>query len=238
MNNRTTNEWIPGITRQGPATPSGLRLGEILIATDQITPDQLRETLEAQRVSGKRIGDILVESGCLEPQQVSCALTLQKSLMTAVLLALLSVAPAADAVSNGCLQQGADPTGLALNNKPQTLTFLRVIYQTSEIVITQADITRGYVDVPVAAKMEIQNNNLSGYLIVFGGLNGPFKEAAVEGLGKEIRITSAGGWIAEPYNGRDPFIIELSYKFILSENAYPGTYAWPLTISVSPIIPV
>jgi len=75
-------------------------------------------------------------------------------------------------------------------------------------------------------------------LLVFEGLDGPFKEVVIKGLGDEVTINSDGGWVAQPYNGRDPVMIELSYKFILSEKAMPGTYTWPLILYASPIIPV
>ena len=120
----------------------------------------------------------------------------------------------------------------------QRLTSLKVILQTQELVITQADILRGYIEVSSAEHIEIQNNNLAGYLLVFEGLNGLFKEVVIKGLGDEVTINSDGGWIAQPYNGRDPVIIELSYKFVLSDKAKAGTYRWPLVVYASPIMQV
>jgi hypothetical protein len=34
---------------------------------------------------------------------------------------------------------------------------------------------------------------------------------------------------------RGPNTVDLSYRFILSEDAKPGTYAWPLTLSTQPV---
>jgi hypothetical protein len=72
---------------------------------------------------------------------------------------------------------------------------------------------RPLIDIPVAAHIEIQNNNLSGYLVVFEGLSEPFKEVIVKCLGKEVQVSSNGGWISQPYNGRDPLMVELSTQF-------------------------
>jgi hypothetical protein len=239
----TRNELDAVLTfqeHQNKKIPGGLRIGELMVATGQITREQLKDSLTRQELSKKKLGDILVEAGYIKPEQISHGLNLQEKLLTAALAAVLSLAPLSNAFS-------ADPSSydiIAENNKTalaeeiKTLTALDVVFRTHELVITQADILRGYIDIPVAEKIVIQNNNLAGYLVFFKGLNSPFKEVIIKGLEKEIRINSESGWITQPYNGRDPVTIELSYRFIFSEDAKPGTYAWPFTISVSPVIPV
>jgi hypothetical protein len=225
---------------QDDKTPSRLRLGEILVATGQISRGQLEDSLAQQRLSQKKIGAILVEAGHLNPQQLSHGLNLQKKLLIAALTALMSLVPFTGALSADPASENPDTksTRTTITEEIQRLTSLKVLLQTQELVITQADILRGYIEINSAEHIEIQNNNLSGYLLVFDGLNGLFEEVIVKGLGDEITINSDGGWVAQPYNGRDPVIIELSYKFILSDKARPGTYTWPLILYASPIIQV
>jgi len=225
---------------QGTETQNRLRLGEILVATSHISPIQLRESLAQQRHSRKNLGDILLEAGYIDSQQLFHGLNLQKKLLAAVLSALISLVPISGALYADSLKDDSatKSSRTALTEEVQRLTSIKVVFQTQELVITQADILRGYVEIRSAEHIEIRNNNLSGYLLVFEGLNGLFKEVIVKGLGDEISITSDGGWVAQPYNGRDPLMIELSYKFILSEKAQPGTYTWPLMVYASPIIQV
>lgn len=225
---------------QGTEIQNRLRLGEIFVATSQISPIQLRDSLDQQRRSKKKIGDILLEAGYIDSQQLSYGLNLQKKLLTAVLSALISLVPISGALyADSSKEDSATKSSrTAITEEVQRLTSLKVVFQTQELVITQADILRGYVEIRSAEHIEIQNNNLSGYLLVFEGLNGLFKEVIVKGLGDEVSITPDGGWVAQPYNGRDPLMIELSYKFILSEKAQPGTYTWPLIVYASPIIQV
>jgi hypothetical protein len=220
--------------------PGLLRLGEILVATNQISRDQLNIAISKQKLSRKNIGDILIEEGYIHSQQLSHGLNLQNKLLKAALVAVLSLAPLSNVQSAESIPQDTTSrsTIITAAEATQTHTALKVVRQTSELIITYADILRGYIDIPVAAHVEIRNENLAGYLIVFEGLGGPFQEVLVKGLGGEVKINSNSGWITQPYNGRDPVMVELSYRFILSENAKPGTYAWPLTISVSPILPV
>ncbi|MEW6066996.1 MAG: hypothetical protein AB1610_01670 [Nitrospirota bacterium] len=163
-------------------------------------------------------------------------LKLQNRLLKSVLVSLLFFVPISHINSAEPTLENTLKTAMAEEIKVHTA--LKIVFQTPELIITPADIIRGYIDIPDAVHAEIQNNNLAGYLIVFEGLGEYFKEAVVKGLGKDTIISSNGGWIAQPYNGKDPVMIELSFRFILSENITPGTYAWPLSISVSPIIPV
>jgi hypothetical protein len=225
---------------QETGTPRSLKLGKILVATKQITRKQLKDSLAQQRHSKKKIGNILLEAGHINPQQLSYGLNLQKKLLSAVLSALISLVPISGALyADSTKEDSATKSSRSTITKEiQRLTSLKVVFQTQELVITQADIRRGYVEIQSAEHIEIQNNNLSGYLLVFEGLNGLFKEVVVNGLGDEVSITSDGGWVTQPYNGRDPVMIKLSYKFILSEKAQPGTYTWPLIVYASPIIQV
>lgn len=226
--------------RQGTENQSRLRLGELLVYTKQISREQLEDSLAQQRISRKKIGDILVEAGHINYQQLSYGLNLQKKLLTAVLTALLSLVPLTDSIFADTITEdtSSKTTRTIITEEIQRLTSLKVVFQTQELVITQADILRGYVEIQAAEHIEIQNNNLSGYLLVFEGLKGPFKKVVIKGLGDEVTINPDGGWVAQPYHGRDPIMIELSYRFILSEKARPGTYTWPLILYASPIIPV
>jgi hypothetical protein len=68
-----------------------LRLGELLAATGQIIRGQLEDVLKLQKVSKKKIGELLVEAGYAEPEQIIHGLMLQQKLVTAALVAALSM---------------------------------------------------------------------------------------------------------------------------------------------------
>jgi hypothetical protein len=150
-------------------------------------------------------------------------------LLTVVLISIFSM------VSFSTARAAED---LAISGSLETHTALKIVFLTSELVITPSDILQGYIDIPAAAQIEIRNYNLAGYLIVFKGLSGPFREVRIEGLEQEVVVTAHGGEIAQSYQGRDPLMARLKYRVILSDKAKPGKYPCPLTISVSPIIVV
>jgi len=66
----------------------------------------------------------------------------------------------------------------------------------------------------------------------------PFQKVIVKGFEQDVIVDIYGGSVIQPYHGRDPLLLELSYRLVLSKKIRPGTYAWPLTIAISPIIPV
>lgn len=68
-----------------------LLLGEILVATDIISRDQLSNALTEQRLTKRQIGDILVEAGYAKPNQIQEALKIQGKLVSAALVAMLSL---------------------------------------------------------------------------------------------------------------------------------------------------
>lgn len=224
--------------KQGRTRPAEgkLRLGELLVASGQITRRQLDDALQKQKRSKKKIGEILVEEGLVKPQHVDRILGMQQKLVTAALVAALSLSGAVIAKKShatGPAKTGSAKVIVTAHVMPHVK--LKVLTQRSELVVTNADIARGYVDIPLASRIEVKNNNPSGYLLVFEGFGGPMnfiKGVHVKGGGREVYIESAG-WITQPFT-RAPVSMQLSYRFVLSKNARPGTYAWPLTISARP----
>jgi hypothetical protein len=213
----------------GPSSER-LRLGEILVATGQITRAQLDAALERNRNSPKKIGDLLVEAGDLRPDQVDRGLRLQKQLVTASLVAVLSLASGASAQDILRSGSGSSSMGIAVTARVEARATLRVLWQQARIAITDADILRGHVDVRSATRIEVRNNSLQGFILVFEGTDGPFREYYVRGLGREVQLGAGGGFAPMPY-AQQPVVLELSYRFILDKEIRAGVYDWPLALS-------
>lgn len=215
-----------------------LLLGELLIAARQITRTQLDEALKKQRHSNKKIGEILLEEGHVESQQIDRILKLQQKLVTAALVASLSLAgpviPRKAYSTNAPQTPGS--AKLMVKAHVASRVKLRVVNQLAELVISNTDVARGYVDVPRGSRIEVSNNDPAGCLLVFEGFGGPMnfiKGVHVKGGGREVYIELAG-WVVQPF-ARAPVNLDLSYRFVLAKDARPGTYVWPLTISARPV---
>jgi len=84
---QTVSQWLPGgasadgMTVQSavPARDDGEidKLGEILVANDLITVEQLREAIEAQAKTGRRLGQVLVDQGKVSEDDIAWALSNQ-----------------------------------------------------------------------------------------------------------------------------------------------------------------
>jgi hypothetical protein len=217
---------------EAPASDK-LRLGEILVATGQVTRDQLEDVLNRQKRSKKKIGDLLVEAGYVQPHQIDRSLRLQQKLVTAALVAALSLSQAMVA-GEAYAGSPAVTAKIGMTATVREHTSIQVLNQARELVITNADIQRGYLEVPSATRISVKSNNQAGYLLTFEAMNGPyslFSSVNVLVGGKEVQLSSnGGGWVPQPYV-RGGVTQDVTYRFSLSKNTQPGTYDWPLMIS-------
>jgi len=86
-------------------TTPALRLGEMLIARNQIQKDELERALELQKERGDKLGKILVDMGFLAARDVLAALSEQLSIPLAVLDSPPPAAPEIDGLSARFMRQ-------------------------------------------------------------------------------------------------------------------------------------
>jgi len=123
---------------------------------------------------------------------------------------------------------------MSVSVQVQARTLLNVESQPPSLVLTEADLARGYVEVPAVSRIRVRSNDPNGYLLAFDVTEGPFTAIEVTGLGPAARISANGGWLARPFTGTQPVTSELTYRFLLASNVQPGTYAWPVSLSARP----
>ena len=157
---------------------------------------------------------------------------LQKKLVRAALIAtvaLLSV----PAVRLPDVVAGSFSTSVHVNAIVLARTQIKPLQQPTTLVVTDADVRQGYVEVIGASLFEIWNNNPAGCVLTFASGDFPFREAAVTVMGREIIIYPGGGMVTLSILGRQQ--IALNYRFFLTSDAEPGTYSWPLYVSANPL---
>ena len=215
---------------KGPEAPTRLRLGELLIAAKYITREQLEDSLKKQQKTKKKLGEILVESGLVDTKAIAWGIRLQEMLVKAALIAALSLAtiPSAAVVEAGSFSTAVHVSAVVLARAD-----LNIIKQPAELVLTDADVRRGYVEVDAVSMLELKSNSRAGCLLSFSAHGLPFKEASVNVMGRVVVLGQGGGLITLPVMGRTT--VELSYRFVLARGTEPGTYEWPFSLSVSPL---
>ena len=112
---------------------------------------------------------------------------------------------------------------------------LKVLAQPTSVVITAADIARGYVDVAAPAQVSIQSNSRDGYMLMFASEGEFLHQTLVRGLGNDVQLSAGGGGVMRSADGRGmaKATLDLGFRFLLSESARQGVYAWPLRLSVA-----
>ena len=210
--------------QQTPSAPASFRLGDILVASGHITSEQLGETLEQQKHSDKKIGELLVERGYTEQNHIDHGIRLQNVLVSAALAATLTLYPPVTATAGGTA------ASFSATASVKNVARVTVIHQQTQLVVTDKNVSQGYLDIPASSRIEVKNTSPSGYIIAFEVQKGPFEHVFVGGLGTELQISFGNGWMLMPHS-RTPVVLELTYRFALSADTAPGTYPWPIQVS-------
>lgn len=135
---------------------------------------------------------------------------------------------------SGTVLAGSTSAVMSVRVQVQARTLLNVESQPSSLVLTEADLARGYVEVPAVSRIRVHSNDPNGYLLAFDVTAGPFTAIEVTGLGPTAQISANGGWLVRPFTGTQPVTSELTYRFLLASNVQPGTYPWPVALSAAP----
>jgi hypothetical protein len=217
----TTQDGRPPASRDRPP-----RLGEVLVAQGVISREQLAVALERQKTSGRRLGEELIKAGFVKRSVVNRALRMQRSLSVAAIcsIAMSTVStPDAQAGAQSQMQVSATVPARALSE---------IQAQLPQLVVSAADIARGYVEVTAASRLRISANSREGYAVDFYPRLPIFNAVHVSSASADARIGPDGGtMIVRGRHGRN-MPLDLSYRFELREQIAPGTYPWPLALSV------
>ena len=138
-------------------------------------------------------------------------------------LAATTISPATDAASVGQLSVSAYVPSRVVS---------RVEQQPAALTITAADVARGYVEVPAGSRLRVTSNDPAGFVIDFFPRLPIFTAVHVSTRDGSARLGPDGGGIVEHRHRGRNVPLELSYRFELADNVKPGTYAWPLVVSV------
>ena len=137
----------------------------------------------------------------------------------------------------GFVYRGRGGLKFAVSATVQKHTSLKELTQPLSVVVTAADIAKGYVDVPTPASVQVRSNTQDGYLLVFESQGEFMRQTVVKGLANDVQFSAAGGGVAQNTAGkgmRQPQI-DLGFRFVLAESARQGVYPWPMRLSVSPL---
>ena len=102
---------------------------------------------------------------------------------------------------------------------------LQVLTQPATVVVTAADIARGYVDMLAPAQFAVQSNSRNGYLLMFGSEGEFLRQTLVRGLSNDVQLDGNGGGVVQQNadgSGITKTVLALRFRFILSDVAKQG----------------
>ena len=169
----------------------------------------------------------LLHPACKLPR---AAATVRQIFLAFLVAASLALVPGIDAVTQAVAQPNT--TRLTVTARIATFFQLQIGFQSPVLVITGADVARGYVDVDAATAFTVTTNTFDPYAVDFRAVNPVFSTVVVNGLGTPVEIGPDGGTtVYRAPHGRIA-THQLAYRFILNKGLAPGIYPWPLQISV------
>jgi hypothetical protein len=207
-----------------------IKLGQVLVRAGRIKAEDLEKALREQGASKKRIGEILIEKGIIKPEELTHGLNVQSMFTASGIPTGISFG----SVLEGRTAQSCEGKKTGVRSQVPIRSHLAILYQLPSIVLSRADIKAGYIILKNASRIAIKSNNKKGCMVVFKGLKWPFKEANAFGLARDVHITPEGASVQQPYK-KNTQNVELSYRFILSDNAKAGKHPWPISIALQPL---
>ena len=109
---------------------------------------------------------------------------------------------------------------------------IRSMGQAATVAVTAQDIERGFLRVRAGSRLEIEY--AGGCLIEFRAVGSLFRSVIVTAPGVTAAFGPDGGTFYHgPAAGAAPLVLD--YRFELAGGLTPGTYPWPLTLTVLPM---
>ena len=113
-----------------------------------------------------------------------------------------------------------------------TRVALQALGEPASVTVTEADLARGYLDVP--ARYHVTLNDRRGYLLQIAHLGGVAREVRVSGLGGTFVV--AGDTVAVHQRGQSfEQDVALEFRLVLAPGAEAGRFDWPVALSVQPL---
>lgn len=126
-------------------------------------------------------------------------------------------------------------TSIAVGARVNSIATYRTLSEQTQLQITQVDIARGFVELPRATQIEVRSNSRMGYVLNVRPMSALFTRVEVLGFGSDIALDADGGSVVQRWKDPGAATVTVGYRFYLSAATAPGTYPWPLHLTVEPL---
>ena len=123
-------------------------------------------------------------------------------------------------------------TGIGVSVSVVARAVLQSRYQASQLNVSLSDVAQGYVDAPGGSRFSVRTNASAGYLMAFYPVGDLFESVQVSGLRTLVYLAREGGIAVHRGRPVAGLVHDLSFRFFLNTHTLPGSYPWPLQLSV------
>lgn len=99
------------------------------------------------------------------------------------------------------------------------------------LVITEHDVSRGYVDAPAASSLAIASTARRGVLLAFRVSNEHVRAVRLDGLGQPLLLGGTGGSALLPPGAGHR--LDLQFRFYLDPETPAGSHPWPVQVEAA-----
>jgi len=112
---------------------------------------------------------------------------------------------------------------------------LQVQSAPTEILVSDEDLRRGYIDVAQPTDLLIRSNSANGYALDLTTLTPMLSSVVVRGLKSEQSLSGEGGTIVQRWQAPQTVALSLQFRLVLAPGLAAGRYPWPMHIDVRPL---
>lgn len=112
---------------------------------------------------------------------------------------------------------------------------LQVRSAPTEVVVSDEDLRRGFIDVTQPTDLLIRSNSSHGYALELTTVTPMLSSVVVRGLGGEQSLSGKGGTIVQRWQAPQTVALSLQFRLGLAPGLAAGRYPWPMRIDVRPI---
>jgi hypothetical protein len=210
-----------------PQVSERLRLGRLLVEAGALDAATLEQALGRSRRTGRKIGETLIEAGVISGS------VLQRFLERQRRLAAVAVAGVALAGALNAPAAAGDRARVDIQATVQARAMIDRQRLPQSVVISEADVQRGYIDLEQPVEIGIRTNHAAGVLLDLSLNARELQSVDVrEAQGGEVRAASV--FVPQPERGLRAHTVSLKVRLKLAPGTAPGTIAYPFSVSLSP----
>jgi hypothetical protein len=112
---------------------------------------------------------------------------------------------------------------------------LQVRSAPTEVLVSDEDLRRGFIEVAQPTDLVVRSNSASGYALDLTTLTPMLSSVVVRGLQSEQSLSGEGGTIVQRWQMPQTVALSLQFRLVLAPGLAAGRYPWPMRIDVRPL---